>query len=369
MPPCRCELAVAAGGGRFQVSVPTAQRWAARYRQPGEAGMVDRPCRPVASPRWTPQRVERRMIKLRWLRRWGPGRIGHHLGLPPSTVHKVLSRYRMARLDGPDRATGRSVRRYEHAAPGDLVHVDVKKLGRIPDGGGHKMLGRAAGQRNTRRGKIGYWYLHNAVDDHSRLAYAEICPDERKETAAAFWGRAQAFFAGHGVTVRRVLTDNASCYRSWLFADALGERRSPADPAVPAPNQRQGRTVQPHPARRMGLRPALPVRSRPRRRPPRLAASLQSPPSPHLTRRQAADQQDRRHQPLWAEHDEVHSGDDHAVLVLHGAVCEREVPAVGITEPQHGQPCDCQIKRHEHERSSASVANLPDTPPAHKIKV
>ena len=207
---------------RFQVSVPTAQRWAARYRQLGEAGMVDRPCRPVASPRRTPQRVERRIIKLRWLRRWGPGRIGHHLGLPPSTVHKVLSRYRMARLDGLDRVTGRVVRRYEHAAPGDLVHVDVKKLGRIPDGGGHKMLGRAAGQRNTRRGKIGYWYLHNAVDDHSRLAYSEICTDERKETAAAFWGRAQAFFAGHGVTVRRVLTDNGSCYRSRLFADALG---------------------------------------------------------------------------------------------------------------------------------------------------
>jgi transposase InsO family protein len=208
---------------RFQVSVPTAQRWAARYRQLGAAGMVDRPCRPVSSPRRTPQRVERRIIKLRWLRRWGPARIAHHLGLHPSTVHKVLARYRMARLDWLDRATGRVVRRYEHDHPGDLVHVDVKKLGRIPDGGGHKMMGRAAGERNTRRGKIGYWYLHNAVDDHSRLAYSEICCDEPKETAAGFWGRAQAFFAGHGITVRRVLTDNGSCYRSRLFADALGD--------------------------------------------------------------------------------------------------------------------------------------------------
>jgi transposase InsO family protein len=129
----------------------------------------------------------------------------------------------MARLDWLDRATGRVVRRYEHDHPGDLVHVDVKKLGRIPDGGGHKMMGRAAGERNTRRGKIGYWYLHNAVDDHSRLAYSEICCDERKETAAGFWGRAQAFFAGHGITVRRVLTDNGSCYRSRLFAAALGD--------------------------------------------------------------------------------------------------------------------------------------------------
>jgi transposase InsO family protein len=208
---------------RFQVSVPTAQRWAGRYRQLGEAGMVDRPCRPFRSPRQTPQRVERRIIKLRWLRRWGPARIAHHLGLHPSTVHKVLVRYRMARLDWRDRATGRVIRRYEHDRPGDLVHVDVKKLGRIPDGGGHKMLGRVAGEKNTRRGKIGYWYLHNAVDDHSRLAYSEICSDERKETAAAFWGRAQAFFAGHGVTVRRVLTDNGACYRSRLFADALGD--------------------------------------------------------------------------------------------------------------------------------------------------
>jgi hypothetical protein len=112
--------------------------------------------------------------------------------------------------------------------------VDVKKLGRIPDGGGHKMLGRAAGQKNTRRGKIGYSYLHNAVDDHSRVAYSEICADEKKETAAAFWRRAEAFFAGLGITVKRVLTDNGSCYRSLVFAEALGpivhKRTSPSGP-------------------------------------------------------------------------------------------------------------------------------------------
>ena len=226
---------------RFPVSVPTAQRWAARYRQLGPAGMVDRPCRPVSSPRRTPQRVERRIIKLRWLRRWGPARIGHHLGLHPSTVHKVLARYRMARLDWLDRATGRVVRRvvrrYEHDAPGDLVHVDVKKLGRVPDGGGHKMVGRAAGRKNTRPGRIGYWYLHNAVDDHSRLAYSEICSDECQETAAAFWGRAQ------GVLRRPWHHRPAGVNRQRLLLPVAAVRRRPGrggaqmDPALPTPDQ------------------------------------------------------------------------------------------------------------------------------------
>ncbi len=117
---------------RFQTSVPTVQRWAARYRELGAAGMEDRSSRPHRCPGRTPTRLERRIVKLRYLRRWGPARIGHHLGVHPSTCHKVLSRYRMARLSFLDRPTGRLVRRYEHAAPGDLVHVDIKKLGKIP---------------------------------------------------------------------------------------------------------------------------------------------------------------------------------------------------------------------------------------------
>jgi transposase InsO family protein len=208
---------------RFQTSVCTVQRWAGRYRQLGAAGMEDRPSRPLSSPRRTPRRVERRIIKLRYLRRWGPARIGFHLGMHPSTVHKVLSRYKMARLDWLDRPTGRMVRRYEHPAPGDLVHVDVKKLGRIRNGGGHKVLGRAAGNKIKKRAnRPGYAYIHNAVDDHSRLAYSEICADERKETAAGFWTRAEAFFASYGIQVQRVLTDNGACYRSLAFRDALG---------------------------------------------------------------------------------------------------------------------------------------------------
>jgi transposase InsO family protein len=215
---------------RFQVSPTTAARWAGRYRQLGQAGMTDRSSRPHRSPSRTPTRTERRIIKVRVTRRWGPARIGHLLGLHPSTVHRVLARYRLARLSWLDRVTGRVIRRYEHPCPGDLVHVDVKKLGKIPDGGGHRTVGRAAGARNARatttarrsgHAVIGYHYLHTAVDDHSRLAYAEILNDERKDTAAAFWTRAAAWFTTAGAPPKRVLTDNGSCYRSTAFADAL----------------------------------------------------------------------------------------------------------------------------------------------------
>lgn len=162
---------------------------------------------------------------MRFTRRWGPHRIGYHLGVPRSTVGRVLARYRMPLLHHLDQGTGLPVRRpkpvrYEKALPGQLVHVNIKKLGRIPDGGGHRVLGRAAAP-SRHRGR-GYSFLHHAVDDHSRLAYLEILDDERKETAAGFWLRANAFFAAAGITVTAVMTDNGSCYRSTLFAAALG---------------------------------------------------------------------------------------------------------------------------------------------------
>jgi len=241
---------------RFQVSATTAARWAARYRQLGPAGMADRSCRPHSSPRRTPARVERRIIKLRVVRRWGPARIGYLLGLHPSTVHRVLTRYRLARLAWLDRATGQVVRRYEHAQPGDLVHVDIKKLGRIPDGGGWRTQGRAVGRRNGRATTtvrsnghpvIGYVYLHNAVDDHSRLAYSEILDDERKETAAGFWLRARAWFDSCGIQIKRVLTDNGACYRSHTFAAALGpithKRTRPYRPQTNGKVERFNRTL------------------------------------------------------------------------------------------------------------------------------
>ena len=196
--------------------------------------MSDRSSRPHRSPRRTPNRTERRIIKVRVLRRWGPARIAFLLGLHPSTVHRVLSRYRLATLAWLDRATGRVVRRYEWANPGDLAHVDIKKLGKIPDGGGWKAARRSAGERNRHKHSpgsnpaIGYHYLHTALDDCSRLAYSELLPDELGDTAAAFWTRARAWFAAQGVAVRRVLTNNGACYRSRAFTDALAAGPSPA---------------------------------------------------------------------------------------------------------------------------------------------
>jgi transposase InsO family protein len=232
---------------RFQVSVTTTKRWADRYRQCGQAGMADRSCRPRTSPQRTPTRTERRIIKVRVSRRWGPARIAGLLRLNPATVHRVLVRYRLNRLAWTDRATGRVIRRYEHDKPGDLVHVDIKKLGNIPDGGGHKTLGRAAG-RKTRSG-AGYSYIHTAVDDHSRLAYSEILTDEKKQTAVAFWTRAQTFFASCGITVARVLTDNGSCYKSHAWRDVLAaagiihKRTRPYRPQTNGKVERLNRTL------------------------------------------------------------------------------------------------------------------------------
>ncbi len=235
---------------RFQCSPATASRWARRYRS-GES-LTDHSSRPRHSPARLALRTERRIIALRFTRRWGPHRIGYHLHLSRSTVGRVLARYRMPLLANIDQATGLPVRkpksvRYEMARPGELVHVDIKKLGRIPDGGGHRMLGRTAGNRNNGKRGRGYAFLHHAVDDHSRVAYSEILGDERKETAAAFWVRARAFFGSLDVTVAAVMTDNGSCYRSRAFARALGEakhrRTRPYRPQTNGKVERFNRTL------------------------------------------------------------------------------------------------------------------------------
>ena len=238
---------------RYCVSVTTAQRWATRYRVQGQAGMVDRSSRPNRCPAQLPARIEHRIMGLRVSRRWGPARIAYRLGLNVSTVGKVLTRYQAPRLAWTDPATGCRLRakpqpfRYEHAAPGALVHVDIKKLGRIPDGGGHRFLGRAAGIRAKKSAKPGMAYIHHAMDDHSRLVYSEILSDERKETASAFWTRANAYFNSCGITVLRVLTDNGSPYRSKLFAQTLGaithKRTRPYRPQTNGKVERFNRTL------------------------------------------------------------------------------------------------------------------------------
>lgn len=212
---------------RFQCSTATVKKWADRLRA-GEP-MTDRTSRPHRSPCRTPRRLEKRIIGLRVTRRWGEHRISYHLKVPRSTVGRVLARYRMPLLTHLDQATGQVIRkpkpvRYERTRPGDLVHVDIKKLGRIPNGGGHRTLGRAKGNRKTRAG-VGYSFLHHAVDDHTRLVYSEILGDERKETAASFWQRARQFFLDAGFDVKEVMTDNGACYRSHAFAAALGEAK------------------------------------------------------------------------------------------------------------------------------------------------
>jgi transposase InsO family protein len=244
---------------RFQVSVTTAARWAGRYKAAGAEGMVDRSSRPHRSPGQTPTRRERRIIKVRVLRRWGPARIGYLLGMHPSTVHRVLTRYRLAKLRWLDRPTGRVIRRMEPARCGDMVHLDVKKLGKIPAGGGWRLLGKTKGKHNARADRSsglltadykpvrGYHFLHTAIDGHSRLAYSEILTDERKETAAAFWSRADVWFTERGVVTRNVLTDNGSCYRSHVFAKALGDithrRTRPYHPQTNGKVERFHRTL------------------------------------------------------------------------------------------------------------------------------
>ena len=209
---------------RFQVSASTAYKWSRRYRN-GES-MDDRPSTPARSPNRTPTRTEHRIIKLRHTRRWGPARIAYHLGLNPSTVHRVLRRYRAPKLACLDQATGLPVRRepprsYVYDTPGQMVHMDIKKLGRIPTGGGWRKLGRGNDATKGHSG-VGYAYLHHVVDDCSRLAYSEILADEKKDTVVAFWGRARDFYAGYGITISRVMTDNGPAYRSTVLARVLG---------------------------------------------------------------------------------------------------------------------------------------------------
>jgi transposase InsO family protein len=203
------------------VSRQTAYRWWRRWRAEGEAGLLDRSCRPHRCPRRTPSSIERRVERLRRREKLGPVRIAGRLGLAPSTVYRVLCRLGLQQLRWLDRPTGRVIRRYEREHPGDLVHVDVKKLGRIPPGGGWRAHGRG---HAGRRQRVGYAYIHSAVDDHSRLAYSEVLGDERAATAVAFWSRALRWFAERGVPVQRVLTDNGAAYRSSAFARLCAEQ-------------------------------------------------------------------------------------------------------------------------------------------------
>lgn len=229
---------VAVAANMFMVSPVTARKWASRYRTEGPAGMADRSSRPHRLPSKTPPEIVKRIVRARWRRRLGPVQIGGELGMPASTVHAVLVRCRINRLSRIDRVTGEPIRRYEHDHPGSMIHVDVTKFGNIPDGGGWRYLGRDAAKQNRsatarRTGewtddyhpRIGRSFLHTVIDDYSRVAYVEICADEKAVTAIAVLQRAVAWFADRGVTVERVLSDNGSAYRSFAWRDACAELR------------------------------------------------------------------------------------------------------------------------------------------------
>jgi transposase InsO family protein len=201
-----CRAAEAAG-----VSRATAHKWVRRFLDEGPSGLEDRSSAPHRRPNALGSRDVRRILAARRRTNWGPHRLGPYLGHPRSTVYGVLRREGVPRLRDLDRPT-RTVIRYEKGRPGELVHIDVKKMGRIPPGGGHRMLGRSTGTRRMKLKGVGYDYLHVAVDDHSRVAYVEAHPDERGQTAAGFLTRAAGRFAELGISVESVMTDNAFAY-------------------------------------------------------------------------------------------------------------------------------------------------------------
>lgn len=215
------------------VSRQCAHRWINRFRSEGAAGLVDRSSRPHHSPRQTSVEVEEQIVVLRRKERHGQDWIGADLGVPARTVSRVLRRHAVPYLRECDPLTGEVIRaskttavRYERHRPGELVHVDVKKIGKIPDGGGWKAHGRQMGSTAAKKkAKIGYDYVHSMVDDHSRLAYSEILNDEKGSTCAGFLRRAAVFFAAHGITqIERVITDNHWSYRrSEDFAIAISD--------------------------------------------------------------------------------------------------------------------------------------------------
>lgn len=225
---------IAAAADYFRVSYPTAAKWAKRFVELGAEGMADRSSRPDSHPNRTPQAVIKRIVHLRIKKRLGPVQIAGRLGMPASTVHAVLVRCRLNRLSHVDVKTGEPARRYEHETPGALIHVDVKKLGNIPDGGGWRFVGRQQGDRNRAstpgKGKnrhhnplMRHAFVHTVIDDHSRVAYAEIHDDEQAATAIGVLQRAVSWFADHGVTVERVLSDNGSAYRSHAWRHACAD--------------------------------------------------------------------------------------------------------------------------------------------------
>jgi transposase InsO family protein len=293
----------------LNVSRATGYKWLARWRAEGPAGLVDRPSRAHRLPGRTPPAVEAQVLALRSTRKLGPARIGPLVGLAPSTVHSVLLRHGMHRLAWLDRPTGQLVRRYERARAGELVHIDVKKLGVIRTGGGWRVHGRGSSRHDHSRAeanagrRVGYDYVHCAIDDHTRLAYAEIHPDETAATCAGFLRSAAAWFAAVGIDrIERVMTDNAMAYRrSADWRQALTDLGASARftrsyrPQTNGKAERFNRTLADEWAY---VRPFDSSADRAAAL-PGWAAHLQPSPQPHRTRRTTTDQSSHSQQRCW----------------------------------------------------------------------
>jgi transposase InsO family protein len=228
------------------VSRKTADKWWKRWLVEGEPGLEDRSSRPRRCPHRTAARLERRIVSLRTRRKLGPARIGTIVGLPSSTVHRVLVRRGLNRLAWMDRPSGQVIRRIHTDHPGELVHIDVKKLGRIPPGGGWRAHGRANAEHNSKH-RVGYDFIHSAIDAHTRLAFSEVLCDEKGPTCAGFFERAQAFFGAHEIAIEAVLTDNARNYLGKDFTAALDtiehRRIRPRRPQTNGKVERLNRTL------------------------------------------------------------------------------------------------------------------------------
>jgi transposase InsO family protein/transposase len=223
-----------------EVSEPTARKWVARYLAEGEAGLIDRPSAAHRVHNRTPEDRIEAICALRRLRFTG-AELAEIFAMPETTVSGILTKVGLGRLG---RLGLEAARRYERSRPGELVHIDVKKLGRI-DQAGHRVLGRGPG-RHAGKGRHGWEFVHVCVDDATRLAYAEVLADERATTAAGFLRRAIGFFRRHGVSVERVLTDNGNAYRSAVHAiacRALGIRHLRTRPYRPQTNGKAERFI------------------------------------------------------------------------------------------------------------------------------
>ena len=238
---------VEATASRFQVDAKTVRKWRDRFLTEGAAGLVDRSSRPHRSPNRTPRRLRRRVLRLRLKRRWGADHIGFEVGLAASTVQGILNAAGCGRLDRGDRATDRRpVRRYQRDMPGELIHVDIKKLAGIPDGGGWRTRGRGYLGEHAKSRRVGYRYLHSAVDDRSRIVYSEILDNEQAATAAGFWARAATWYRSIGIDPQRVITDNGACYKSGLWHRACAATGTTVKKTRPRRPQTNGKVERFH---------------------------------------------------------------------------------------------------------------------------